>query len=68
MLRGGTWVTCPVEQGTPLMTAGGVTPIGRATVRGQLIVQLGSARMLWEAKTVESMSLPTLVMMIDPIG
>jgi len=31
---GGIWVTCPVGQGTPLMTVGGVTRTGRRTGKG----------------------------------
>ena len=45
MSQGGTWGICLVGVGTPLMTAGGVTPIGRRTGRAWLIVQLGLGRM-----------------------
>ena len=37
----GIWLISLVGPVTPLMTAGGVTPIGRRTASAQLTVQLG---------------------------
>lgn len=47
---GGTWVIFLAGQATQSTIAGGVTPIGRRTARGWLIVLLGLAETPLEEK------------------
>lgn len=59
-LLGGTWGTSHVGPGTPLMTAGGVTPIGSRTASVWQTVQLGLAKTPLEAGTGGFTWSPTL--------